>query len=363
MEDKRFRESPIYLRRPLFLRIIYYLLGAYLGALGTVVIIFTWVTLFTFGWLLVFYMQEDVLFDTVSSAPVPFSAFATRLYFVMYTVSTLGMGDIVPTNNGFRIATGIASISGMLFFALIISYLLTVLPAVASMRSKATTISFIGGSPAEMIAESWNGVDFCNFEFLLGNIISELASVAQLVNLYPVVLLSFSKRFDRAFTLRMVALDEALTVFLHGARREPNGIGMPDLALLHWCRRAISMSFVDFLAKTAPAPDLSKPPPPSPLNAQVLRRMQDKFGIPVDECFDTEALDRALMTPMLANRRRRLEHYLQHSAGRMWPDIYRSEANDSGMTTKAVAPDSAEVFGLSEGHLDDQIAKEAEAIP
>ena len=100
-----------------------------------------------------------------------------RLYFTGFTVFTLGVGDMVPGQGWWQVATVAATGTGLALVTTSITFLVPVASATAQRRHLASTVAALGGSPHDIVREGWNGSDFSGL-------------VQQLVNLPPTIQMS-----------------------------------------------------------------------------------------------------------------------------------------------------------------------------
>lgn len=123
-----------------------------------------------------------------SSTREPAGAVAV-VYFVGFTIFTLGLGDFVPADGVWQVVTTLASFSGLLPITLAITYLLSVVSAVVSRRSLAVHVHSLGSStPAEIVAAGWTGSSFSSaYVQHLVSLASELATLREQHLAYPVL--------------------------------------------------------------------------------------------------------------------------------------------------------------------------------
>jgi hypothetical protein len=86
-----------------------------------------WVAMIWLGWALLFASDPGSLLSADDKEPADW---AGRLYFVAYSMFTMGNGDYNPQGGRWQIATSFTTASGMLFVTLGVSYVLSVLGAV-----------------------------------------------------------------------------------------------------------------------------------------------------------------------------------------------------------------------------------------
>ncbi|GAB4386650.1 MAG: potassium channel family protein [Elainellaceae cyanobacterium] len=214
-----------------------------------------WFTLIFIAWILIFNASEIAV--VTSSNKVP-ASFWERVYFVGYTLSTLGMGDFQPQGVAWQLATAIASVNGFVLVSLSITYLLPVISAATQKRQLAVYISSLGGATDEIVARAWNGKDFGQFGQHLITIAPQITLQSEQHLTYPVLHYFHSIERSRAFVLSLAALDEALTLLQYGVKESAR----PDPAALSPIRRTIA-AFLRTLSSTYIEPaDVTPPPPP-----------------------------------------------------------------------------------------------------
>lgn len=258
----------------------------------------TWIVLLWAGWTFLFSSGENALHYVSDSRSI---TWAGRIYFVGYTMFTLGIGDIVPTNGGWQIATILTTANGMLFVTMSVSYLVSVLGAVTLKRSFASTVTGMGRKGAEFVRSGWNGDDFEGFEGLLPTLSTELQRLTYQHQAYPILHYYYSREDGHSSAIGTAILDEALTVLRCGVPEEYQ----PEPVCLIQAR-ASTRSYMDTLHSSfvPVAEDLPAAP-----DLDVLRAA----GIPTvsDEEFASELEN-------LIERRQRLLRMVKEDA-REWP--------------------------------------------
>lgn len=316
-------------------RYMYTLSGpvALLSTLGT------WIVLFLFGWTMVYFFTADNLVFSSTGDFVPSSgqgAFASRLYFVAIVSTTVGFGDIVPVNNPWRVVVVINAYSGVMFTALIIAYILAVVPAVLAVRKTLTILACYGSTPVGILRTAWNGSDCKALESVFESVLAELCETVENVRIYPVMLCYRSFTLDMTAILRIAAIDELITILHYAIKRDVSHLDLeqilPSPLILTATKRSITLLLFSLnkrinLSKksgTPPGPSLSREEVewlaarPSPFCRQL-----GKGGIPA-ELFDLDAYHVALEKPKLVTRRRLLKASVI-SAGYQWEDLFQSE--------------------------------------
>ena len=216
-----------------------------------------WILFLWGGWTLVFASTEAALIDTVDSGPI---GLLERVYFVGYTIFTLGNGDFVLRDGPWQAATGLMAGSGMLFITLSITYVLSVLDAVTQKRSFAQNVSGLGQDGPSIVTASWSGDGFTDVELVLNSVTAELNELTANHKAYPILHYFYTVDTNAAAAHSIVALDEAMTLWHVGTAEEAR----PSEAVLTNARasvrsylQAVEDSFVSQAEDRPPAPDLA----------------------------------------------------------------------------------------------------------
>ncbi len=270
------------------------LAGPLVFALGLSV----WIILLWAGWTLVFASAETALVDTLDRGAISWFDLA---YFAGYTIFTLGTGDLVPRQGVWQIVTVLTAASGLLFVTLIVTYALSVLDAVTQKRTFASGVTGLGTRGESIVRSAWNGEEFEGLELPLNELTGQLNAITSNHKAYPILHYFYTDRPERASTVGIAALDEALTLIRFGVPERHR----PDAVVVQNARASVGNyldtlhgAFIDAADRPPTAPDLDR-----------LR----ESGVPTvsDEAF-AESLDG------LSDRRRTLLGLVQSDA-REWP--------------------------------------------
>ena len=273
----------------------------------------TWI-----AWSLIFCSVSDAIVN--SSNDVPASIWG-RIYFVAYTITTLGRGDYQPSSTIWHLLTGLAAANGFFLVTLSIAYLFPVVSAATEKRILAVSISCLGGTADEIVTKAWNGRDFGNLDQHLINLTPLIVGLGEKHLTYPVLHYFHTPLRSRCLPLSIVALDEAMSLLQYAVPLEFR----PDPAALTPIRRSCA-AFLTTLKS-----DYIKPSPrePSLLPLELLR----KKGIPTSE-------DYTYMSAMkkISNRRKLLLALVEND-GWSW------DATASSLTTnRAKSLDDDEII-------------------
>ena len=268
------------------------------GPVIIVVVVLSWVGLLWAGWTLVFAADPAALSYRDSGE---FPDWTGRIYFVGYTLFTLGIGNIVPARGAWEIITVVASGTGMLFITLSISYMVSVLGAIVVGRAFANSVRGLGDDAEDAVRRAWEGERYTGLTLPLSTLTSQLATITQQHLTYPILHFYRARDADAAPTLAVAMLDEVLTVLRFGVPPSCR----PPATILEAARSSVQ-SYLEAL-KDAHVEPAERPPRPPALGR--LRAM----GLPTvsDDAF-AEAL------AALAQRRRTLLGMVEADA-RTWP--------------------------------------------
>ena len=119
------------------------------GPVAFVTVIATWAGLLVLGWALVFWphMPGSFRFDAGVDAAGP--DFVNALNVSLVTLTTLGFGDITPTSQALRLILPLEALLGFGLLSAIISWLVSIYPALSRRRSLAYEISLLRAAEAE----------------------------------------------------------------------------------------------------------------------------------------------------------------------------------------------------------------------
>lgn len=267
------------------------------GPLVLMLTLVLWVGLLWAGWTFVFAGGgQEALTYTRASRPVTWTG---RIYFVAYTMFTMGNGDFTPAVGVWQVATGLTTASGMLFVTLSVSYVLSVLGAVSQKRSFATGVSGVGTRSEVFVKTGWDeeAEDFHELDFQLDTLASQLDTLTEQHQAYPILHHYHSEQAKKSAAVSVAILDEALLLICCGVPKEQQ----PNETLLNTARSS-TRGYLQTLNKAYITPADELPPPP---DLDDLREV----GIPTvsDEKF-AEDLDES------EERRRKLRGMVQNDA-------------------------------------------------
>ena len=283
------------------------------GTVTLLVVIFGWVLVLWLGWSLIFLSDPNALVNAATQAPADT---LSRVYFVGYTLVTLGLGDFVP-QGGWKIVTVLCSVHGLFELTLAISYLLPVLGAATEGRQIAASVRGLGATPQAILTNAWTGDGFGALGQHLQALQQALALHTYAHFAYPVLHFSHSSKPQGAPPLQIAVLDEALTLLLCAVDEEAR----PDAPTLRSLRYATST----YLGTLEAVYVEVQPEPPLP-DLGPLRTA----GIPV--CSDEELRTRLAAA---GERRQALRGLVNHD-GWTWDDVTSESDTDEHASLHAL---------------------------
>ena len=270
------------------------------------------------AWSLIFCSFSDAIVNSSNDEP---ASIWGRIYFVAYTITTLGRGDYQPSSTAWHLLTGLAAANGFFLVTLSIAYLFPLISAATEKRILAVTISCLGGTADEILTKAWNGKNFGNLDQHLINLAPLIVGLGEKHLTYPVLHYFHTPLRSRCLPLSIAALDEALSILQYGVPLEYR----PDPAALSPVRRSCA-AFLTTLKS-----DYIKPSQHEP-SLMPLNLLRNK-GIPTVD-------DRTYVKTMKQiNQRRKLLLALVENDGWSW------DASASSLTTsRAKSLDDDEII-------------------
>lgn len=173
-----------------------------------ILFILIWVGFLTLSFFLL--LQSDVD-SIVNSSKIPASTFE-KLYYAGFVLSTLGIGDFMPSNNAWRLVTDIYSFTGLILITMSVTYFIPVLSAIIKQRKLSINLSSLGKSPQEIVINAWNGKDYDFFKLQLLNFSDALLEHNQNHKAYPVIHYFHNNDKNHAIILQITRLNEAVFI-------------------------------------------------------------------------------------------------------------------------------------------------------
>ncbi len=229
-----------------------------------------WVALLWAGWTLVFLSDAGSIIDSSTKAP---TGLGDTVYFVGFSVFTLGTGDFVGSSERWRLLSAGASFTGLFVVTLAITYVLSVISAIVKRRSVASHIHSLGTTGGDIVTTAWNGDRFgAAFDQHLVALTSEIGDVTEQHMAYPVLHVMHSPEAEVALSLGLAELNDAINLISCGLDLR----AQPDRAAWSPVEATIDR-YIDVVSATS-HPDRSAQPPPLELAALVAARLPTVDG-------------------------------------------------------------------------------------
>ncbi|GAA5511909.1 hypothetical protein Dcar01_00623 [Deinococcus carri] len=269
---------------------------AWNGIVMVVSTLLAWVLLSWLGWALVFWGGPGSLVGASTGTPADLW---DVLYFVGYTMSTLGLGDLKPVYTGWRLLTDLTALDGFVLITFAISFIVPVAQTQAGQRGLALRIHRLGGSAQGLVVTAWH--DHVNgTQGLVDDLAASLNALdAQLKNT-PGLYRFHERQPEESIDLALPALDEALSLIEYALDAPPpKGLRAVRASLSSllstYCRVHLRVP-----AQAPPLPDLA------PLRAA---------GLPLRPDAEVQAAFATL------EARRRTLRSMAERAGFAWSDV------------------------------------------
>ncbi|MDT0645110.1 hypothetical protein RM545_00265 [Zunongwangia sp. F260] len=210
-----------------------------------------WIGLIWMGYSLIYLSSASSVVDTATLLP---SNWVGKIYFVGYTLSSLGNGDLKSGGDAWRILSNVMSLHGTFLVTLSISYIIPVLDAVIKKRTLSAYIWQLGRTPEELIRNCWNGKDFSILHDQFQSLHTMILEHSERHLAYPVIRYFHSNELKYSAPLCMAILDEVVTI------QEVYEIDKSDKAYNWKILKKSLNSYLDILSSSYVQPTDDAPP-------------------------------------------------------------------------------------------------------
>ncbi len=124
----------------------------YIGPVQVASTIIAWVVLFVVGWAMIF--QPLLGTQVVAASGRTETGWAAALYFSGYVLTTVGLGDVVPTSGSTRLLTVTEGAIGFTMLTLTLTYFMSVYPALTKRKTATLSLhrrTYSTGDPVEFL--------------------------------------------------------------------------------------------------------------------------------------------------------------------------------------------------------------------
>ena len=179
------------------------------GYLLLVSIVFVWVLFLWSSFTFILYAFPGTI---VESSTKIAADFPDLIYYAGFSISTLGMGDFVPTKEWAKILTSFYSFTGLILLTMSVTYFIPVLSAVIEQRKLGIRLSILGNSPQEIVLKAWNGNNFDSLLNKADELSNSIIKYSQQHRAYPVIHFFHSTEEETTVILQLARLHEALQI-------------------------------------------------------------------------------------------------------------------------------------------------------
>lgn len=179
------------------------------GSLIMLFLLFMWINLIWLSYSLIYISDFNSVINNATNSP---AGNLDKIYFVGYTLTSLGNGDFSAGSDAWQIITNVVGMNSLVFISLGIAYLIPVLEAVIDKRTLAVHINKLGSSPVEIIMNGFNGENFDPLYQRFYGLENLIIKHGERHLAYPILHYFHSNRRDHALTLSLAMLDEAITI-------------------------------------------------------------------------------------------------------------------------------------------------------
>lgn len=187
---------------------------SYSGPILITVTLTVWFLLLVIGWAMIF--KPALGTGVVASSGTTDTGWANAMYYSGFNLTTLGVGDLSPNTNVYRILTVTAAAVGFAFFSMVITYFLSVYSNLTSRNAFAQGLHQLSGNTdnaAELLARLANGADLSEARQHLSSKAGFLRQIHQAHRFYPVLrYFHYRESFYALPQILLTALDTATLI-------------------------------------------------------------------------------------------------------------------------------------------------------
>lgn len=170
-------------------------------------LIVVWFGMSWLGWSLIYGGTEGAIVSSGTKLP---AKLADTVYFVGFTLTTLGTGDFVPSDKMWDLVSVITAFHGLALITLSITYVIPVIQAVAQKRTLSSQFSLWGGGVETFLSRLKADPSYNSLTEYLKDASPEILSVAQQHLTYPILHYFHSSAAETSLPLQLAVLDEAM---------------------------------------------------------------------------------------------------------------------------------------------------------
>lgn len=190
------------------------------GTLTIIVLVLFWLSGLWLGWTLIFIGLPGSVVNDIGMSPENLMGY---FYFVGFTLSTLGIGDLRPAGEIARLLTSVAAFNGLILITLMITYAIPLIDGVISRRKLAFQLFLLTENMNRLASKTSDEASFRALESLVLTVSGEIIHCAENRLAYPVLDYFYSHERGFSLGLQLAAVDEALNrlVYSHNKSLQP----------------------------------------------------------------------------------------------------------------------------------------------
>ena len=179
------------------------------GYLLLVSIVFVWVLFLWSSFTFILYAFPGTIVESSTKIDADFT---DLIYYAGFSISTLGMGDFIPTKDWAKILTSFYSFTGLILLTMSVTYFIPVLSAVIEQRKLGIKLSGLGDSPQQILLNAWNGKNFDRLLNKVDDLSDSIIKYSQQHRAYPVIHFFHSIDEETTVILQLARLHETLQI-------------------------------------------------------------------------------------------------------------------------------------------------------
>lgn len=161
---------------------------SYSGPILITVTLAVWFLLLVIGWAMIF--KPALGTGILASSGTTDTGWANAMYYSGFNLTTLGVGDLSPNTDSYRMLTVTAAAVGFAFFSMVITYFLSVYSSLTNRNAFAQGLHHLSGNTddaAELLARLADGADLSEARQHLSSKAGFLRQIHQTHRFYPIL--------------------------------------------------------------------------------------------------------------------------------------------------------------------------------
>ncbi|MBA3901273.1 MAG: two pore domain potassium channel family protein [Bacteroidetes bacterium] len=204
------------------------------------------------GWCLIFLAIDSSVVITQTGEV---TGWLDKIYFVGYSFTTHGNGDLRPAIGIYQVMTPIIAASGFATLSLSVTYLISVISAAVNKMNVASKITSIGETVEGFVIMLWKVKHFQAIDLILNTISSELTMLHEQHKAYPALHYFHTSEYKKSVAYALAVLDDALNIIEFGLDEKEK----PSPFIIYNCRQIIEDYLSTISSKKRSGKDVAPP--------------------------------------------------------------------------------------------------------